>query len=1078
MKLHREINMKKSTSEKLRCLARLISSLHGVTGCLCKSLSSFLICAAILTVSVPTVEASVMVQLGNLWDYLWGQGVYSDGNQNQYVQSVTEDDESSDQEYIQDLENEDAADSSDEDEDDSADIYNLPDGVDPVIISNADVTTIDIDTASQMKFLYAVDKSGTNLVPATSGGYEKALDWYDIPWATPYNYPVPVSDARQGTNYAIDAYNGSIVKLPSTWDSSNYEYLLAARIDNLQLKGGFYKFDFSVGIHVTGLDSSFQGALQGGASEASYQPLDLVTGNSFQSDRANRITVRNPKNTDRSNWVRPFGLDKSGYKEVAQPPTVQSKGRDSTGYPFHAFDGKMHSYWVSGDNDDRAWLEVDLGEEREIDKIVIRWKGEAEHYYKLRTAGEDQHYTTFYKGTVNPYNGVDVTTRGVGIDSDNNEVPASKTDWEKFNSYYFVVYNTMNRTDDVNEVFTVKTNETVTARYVKFQGLEPGDGQPYEILEFEVYAYDPIRSQTEDPRLFNYADRMYLLFNSTSDGKIYNDSWEAGNGRWQYVVEIVQDSTNVVESGVTNVVFSERADIDTLIRLNRPSFDLGYLASNNLNIATSRFSVEKNLTPFEADTSDPNAGKLMMVYGYDPLEVYEVDMTNGNMTLSSVLQSDVRSQWGGGTLGAIRGGTPALWNDDLGGYVTFFHSSTKEKFINTVGTQTNVVAAKYTYFTGALLFKWDDTDDGYRITDITPEPLVHPSWYADYNEEFKKVAFAVGVAEDSSNYYVSVGVADEYDDVATFNKTALSDEFVDVGEENTLELSDLDLYLVVGLSNMAGRAPIEAGDTNAIMNTFLFNSMGKFEPAYNPLNQYSTARKAGAGRQKLGPAGPFAEVLAAAYPSNKFGLVVNCRGGDSVETWLPDIDDVNQVDHPADGLTKMARYELSIAQIQRASFYGNLKGVLAIIGEGDVFPSTSTAFMSRLKTIIESYRNDLNRPNLPFICAEMCYADKYLAMCLNTNMDSTAVTYPYDPTLVGCNNGTVLTQWKPAFNAQLRTLVDPTSTNYVPYTAVVSSDGLTETSENDGTHFDNASVQLLGARFAAEAQVLIYGESP
>ena len=91
--------------------------------------------------------------------------------------------------------------------------------------------------------------------------------------------------------------------------------------------------------------------------------------------------------------------------------------------------------------------------------------------------------------------------------------------------------------------------------------------------------------------------------------------------------------------------------------------------------------------------------------------------------------------------------------------------------------------------------------------------MVHPSWYADYKEEFKKVAFAVGVAEDSSNYYVSVGVADEYDDVATFNKTALSDEFVDVGEENTLELSDLDLYLVVGLSNMAGRAP-EAGDPN------------------------------------------------------------------------------------------------------------------------------------------------------------------------------------------------------------------------------------------------------------------------
>ena len=143
---------------------------------------------------------------------------------------------------------------------------------------------------------------------------------------------------------------------------------------------------------------------------------------------------------------------------------------------------------------------------------------------------------------------------------------------------------------------------------------------------------------------------MYLLFNSTSDGKIYNDEWENGNGRWQYVVEIVQDSTSVV--------FSERADIDTLIRLNRPIFDPDYLASNNLNIATSRYSVEKNFTPFEGHASDvQNAGKLMMVYGYKPLEIYEVNLTNGNMSLISAISKPV------GWRDAVghSGGTPALW---------------------------------------------------------------------------------------------------------------------------------------------------------------------------------------------------------------------------------------------------------------------------------------------------------------------------------------------------------------------------------------------------------------------------------
>ena len=60
---------------------------------------------------------------------------------------------------------------------------------------------------------------------------------------------------------------------------------------------------------------------------------------------------------------------------------------------------------------------------------------------------------------------------------------------------------------------------------------------------------------------------------------------------------------------------------------------------------------------------------------------------------------------------------------------------------------------------------------------------------------------------------------------------------------------------------------------------------GIFEPAYNPLNQYSTARKAGAGRHWF--LGAFCGSPWAAYPSDKY----NCRGGDSVENLI--VDDLN-----------------------------------------------------------------------------------------------------------------------------------------------------------------------------------------
>ena len=324
MKLHREINMKKYTSAHVLFLARLLASLTEARIHVRLILSSFGICAAVLAGSFDVGAADA--------------------------------------------------------------IYNLPDGVTPYIIDDADVKTINIKTPSEMKFLYAVDEGG-NVRTGRGGQPIKALDWMDIPWATRYYFPVPVSDSREGTNDIINAYNGSIADVPSNWNTSTYNYLLAARIDNLQFLGGYYKYDFSVNINIAQLSSQFKGVKETGES-AVYEPLDLVTGNKFLTSRANRILYRDPFNqkyyTDDSD--RAFAVVANTRKIIGPKRGRSRKLFTSTGLGFDAVDGKMHTFWSSG-NAAKPKLTIDLKEELEIDKIVIRWKGGREHTYALSMAG-------------------------------------------------------------------------------------------------------------------------------------------------------------------------------------------------------------------------------------------------------------------------------------------------------------------------------------------------------------------------------------------------------------------------------------------------------------------------------------------------------------------------------------------------------------------------------------------------------------------------------------------------------------------------------------------------------------------
>ena len=224
----------------------------------------------------------------------------------------------------------------------------------------------------------------------------------------------------------------------------------------------------------------------------------------------------------------------------------------------------------------------------------------------------------------------------------------------------------------------------------------------------------------------------------------------------------------------------------------------------------------------------------------------------------------------------------------------------------------------------------------------------------------------------------------------------------------------MEIYLCIGQSNMAGRANIELQDKDSINNVLLFTSNEEklWKKAANPLNKYSTVRKK-IEMQRLGPGYSFGKTIAQAREGKTIGLVVNAKGGTSIEEWEPG------------GLL----YTEAINQTKKALEYGVLKGIIWHQGEANA--SRYKMYMPKITALIEALRKDLNAPNLPFVAGQLS-PDKPLR-----------------------NN----------FNTMILELP-----NTVENTGVVTTEN---TSTIDKTHFDSASQRILGKRYATEMLKLI-----
>lgn len=225
---------------------------------------------------------------------------------------------------------------------------------------------------------------------------------------------------------------------------------------------------------------------------------------------------------------------------------------------------------------------------------------------------------------------------------------------------------------------------------------------------------------------------------------------------------------------------------------------------------------------------------------------------------------------------------------------------------------------------------------------------------------------------------------------------------------------NLDIYLLIGQSNMAGRAEIEVQDRDSLNGVFLFTGTeGKeWEKAANPLNKYSTVRK-DISLQKLGPGYTFAREMAKASSGKQIGLVVNAKGGTSIAEWAP-------------GETL---YTEAIKRIKQAMKFGTLKGIIWHQGEANA--SKPAAYSEKIIELIQALRTDLGIPDLPFVAGQL-------------SEDKVA---------------------RKAFNKMILTLPE-----LVPNTGLATTEG---TSTIDSTHFNSASQRLLGERYAAEMLKLI-----
>ncbi len=216
--------------------------------------------------------------------------------------------------------------------------------------------------------------------------------------------------------------------------------------------------------------------------------------------------------------------------------------------------------------------------------------------------------------------------------------------------------------------------------------------------------------------------------------------------------------------------------------------------------------------------------------------------------------------------------------------------------------------------------------------------------------------------------------------------------------------NNLQLFLLIGQSNMAGRGKVEPQDQVIDPRIFMFTKEQQWVPAKDPLH-FDKPKMVG-----VGPGMGFARQLLAGNSKLTVGLIPCAVGGTSLDQWQ------------AGGKL----YANAVARAREAMKQGQLAGILWHQGEADSSPEKVATYGKRFAAMITQLRQDLHAENVPVVMGEL---------------------------------GRFRTASR-EFNAAL-----PEISKQVPLCAFVSAESLTD--KGDKLHFDAKSQRIFGQRYAA-----------
>ncbi|GEM_PF-994939 len=164
---------------------------------------------------------------------------------------------------------------------------------------------------------------------------------------------------------------------------------------------------------------------------------------------------------------------------------------------------------------------------------------------------------------------------------------------------------------------------------------------------------------------------------------------------------------------------------------------------------------------------------------------------------------------------------------------------------------------------------------------------------------------------------------------------------------------DFHVYLFVGGDNMSGRGIIAPDDKEPEdAHIVMLDKNGQWVPAVEPV-QYDSPEAA------KGPALEFCRNAVYDFPTCKIGIIPAACSGSLISEWSKGATCKKSGTKPFDNAIELAK---------KAQAEGTLKCIVWAQGENE---TSGSGYGEKLQRLMESFRKELNAPNLPFVVSEI-----------------------------------------------------------------------------------------------------------